>query len=168
MKSIDRFTLFKQIFWVLLAYSLIYFSGAASGQEDKKASEDEFTLEEIVVTAEFREKALQDTPLAITAYSAESMEMRNQTSIEQLTMQAPNVSLRPGNAGYGSALTAFVRGVGQVDFNPSVEEGVGIYVDDVYYATITGNILDLLDLERLKFYADPRVLWQSKCTWWRY
>ncbi len=56
----------------------------------------------------------------------------------------------------GSSLVAFIRGIGQTDFNPAVEPGVGIYVDDVYYSTITGNILDLLDLERVEILRGPQ------------
>jgi len=134
----------------LLVFALALPCGTALGQED------EFTLEEVIVTAEFREKELQDTPLAITAISGDMLEARNQVSVEQLTMQIPNVSLRPGNATYGSSLTAYIRGIGQTDFNPSVEAGVGIYVDDVYYATITGNLLDLLDLERVEVLRGPQ------------
>jgi len=150
-KQISLFTLFST---VVLALGLILFCGTATGQE--AADKEEYLLEEIIVTAEFLEKAIQDTPLAITAVNAEMLEVRNQVTLDQITWQAPNVSLRPGNATYGSALTAYIRGIGQTDFNPSVEPGVGIYVDDVYYATITGNILDLLDLERVEILRGPQ------------
>src|SRR5690606_675509 len=53
-------------------------------------------------------------------------------------------------------LGANIRGVGQFDFNPAVEPGVGFYVDDVYYATLTGSILDLLDLERVEVLRGPQ------------
>ena len=155
MKALNGITLFKCTFKFVIVFVLALNFSTALGQEKAKDS-DEYTLEEIVVTAEFREKQLQDTPLAITAISADTLEMRSQVSLEQIALETPNVSLRPGNAGYGSALTAYIRGVGQVDFNPSVEEGVGIYVDDVYYNTITGNILDLLDLERVEVLRGPQ------------
>jgi iron complex outermembrane recepter protein len=156
MKALNRITLFKHMLLILPAFSLLFFCWTAFGQEEKAAAEEEFTLEEIVVTAEFREKTLQDTPLAITAVNADTLEMRNQTNLAEISMQAPNVSLRPGNASYGSSLVAYIRGVGQTDFNPSVEAGVGVYVDDIYYSTITGNILDLVDLERVEILRGPQ------------
>jgi hypothetical protein len=113
-------------------------------------------LEEIIVTAEFRAANVQDTPIAITAVNAAMLDARSQTNLFQITAQMPNVSLRPAGSAFGSALVAFIRGIGQTDFNPSVEPGVGIYVDDVYYSTITGNLLDLLDLERVEVLRGPQ------------
>jgi iron complex outermembrane recepter protein len=116
----------------------------------------EGALEEIIVTATFRETNVQDTPIAITAVNAAMLEARSQTNLAQITAQTPNVSLRPAGSAFGNALVAYIRGIGQTDFNPSVEPGVGIYVDDVYYSTITGNVLDLLDLERVEVLRGPQ------------
>ncbi|MFM1887620.1 MAG: hypothetical protein RL026_2777 [Pseudomonadota bacterium] len=113
-------------------------------------------LDEIVVTAQFREQSLQSTPLSITAVSAELLESRNQTNISEVANQAPNVSLKPQGSAYGPAMAAFIRGVGQHDFNPALEPGVGLYVDDVYFATLTGSVLDLLDLERVEILRGPQ------------
>nr|WP_243415207.1 TonB-dependent receptor [Altererythrobacter segetis] len=111
---------------------------------------------EIVVTAQFREQKLQDTPLAITAVNAAMLEARSQTDISQITAQAPNVTLKPQGAAFGPSLAASIRGVGQYDFNPALEPGVGLYVDDVYYATLTGAIFDLLDLDRVEVLRGPQ------------
>ena len=113
-------------------------------------------LDEIIVTTEFREANVQDTPIAITAVNADMLEARSQTNLAQITAQTPNVSLRPAGSSFGNALVAYIRGIGQTDFNPSVEPGVGIYVDDVYYSTITGNVLDLLDLDRVEVLRGPQ------------
>lgn len=154
MKTSNRSTLFKCVLTFSLALSMALVCGTAMGQD---ASDDsEFLLEDIIVTSEFREKAVQETPLSITAVSADMLEARNQFRLDQIATQAPNVSLRPAGASSGSSLFAYIRGVGQTDFNPSVEAGVGIYVDDVYYSTITGNILDLLDLERVEILRGPQ------------
>jgi len=160
MRKANRTALLKASSAFVLAFCMVLTCGMAMGQGG--AGEDEFLLEEITVTAEFREKQLQDTPLSITAVNAETLEMRNQLSLEQISIQAPNVSLKPGNSAYGSSLVAYVRGIGQTDFAPSVEAGVGIYVDEVYYSTITGNVLDLLDLERVEILRGPRGLWPDE------
>ena len=153
MDRINRITLFSKLFNFFFILIFVLPCWTAMG---KDKNDDEFTLDEITVTAEFKAKELQKTPLSITAISADTLEARNQVSLEQISLEAPNVSLRPGNSGYGSSLVAFIRGIGQTDFNPSVEPGVGIYVDDVYYSTITGNILDLLDLERVEILRGPQ------------
>ena len=113
-------------------------------------------VEEIVVTAQFREQNLQKTPLAITAVSGAMLEARSQTNIAQVANQAPSVTMKPQGAAFGPSLIASIRGVGQFDFNPALEPGVGLYVDDVYYATLTGSVLDLLDLDRVEVLRGPQ------------
>ena len=113
-------------------------------------------LDEVVVTAQFREQNLQNTPLSITAVSGEMLEARSNSSIADVANQAPNVSLKPQGQAYGPAMGASIRGIGQYDFNPALEPGVGIYVDDVYYATLTGSVLDLLDLDRVEILRGPQ------------
>ena len=126
---------------------------ASAGAQAQEASDG---LEEVVVTAQFREQNLQATPIAITAVTGEMLELRNQTSIYQVTAQAPNVVLAPMGQANGPALIAFIRGVGQTDFNYAVEPGVGIYVDDVYYPTLTGSIVDLTDIGRVEVLRGPQ------------
>lgn len=113
-------------------------------------------LQEVVVTAQFREQRLQDTPIAITAVNAEMLEARGQTNITDVAAQAPNVSLRPQPQNGGSGLIAFIRGVGQVDFNYAVDPGVGLYVDDVYIPTLSSSLLELIDLDRIEILRGPQ------------
>jgi len=130
--------------------------GDAPNPPEESASADEGSGNTIYVTAQFREQNLQDTPIAITAVSAEMLEARSQTSIQEVANQAPSVTLKPQGAAFGPALGANIRGVGQFDFNPALEPGVGFYVDDVYFATLTGSILDLLDLDRVEILRGPQ------------
>ncbi len=113
-------------------------------------------LEEVTVTAQFRKQNLQDTPLSITALTADMMTARNQTSIEDVAAQAPNVNLNTMGGAFGPSIGSFIRGVGQYDFNPAYEPGVGMYVDDVYYPSLTGANFDLLDLERVEILRGPQ------------
>ena len=120
------------------------------------AADDSSTLDEVVVTAQFREQSLQTTPLSITAVSGDLLELRSQTNIAEVASQAPNVTLKSQGAAFGPSMGASIRGIGQFDFNPALEPGVGLYVDDVYYATLTGSVLDLLDLDRVEILRGPQ------------
>ena len=122
---------------------------------DAEAEDQEGRTNVITVTAEFRAANLQDTPIAITAINAEMLEARGQTDIAQVAAQAPNVVLKPQGQGGGSGLVAFIRGVGQVDFNFALEPGVGIYIDDVNFPTLSGALMDLTDLERIEILRGP-------------
>ncbi len=114
------------------------------------------TLTEIVVTAQFRAQKLQDTPVAITAVNAEMMEERGQTSLRDVGQQAPNVQLVETGGAFGPGMTASIRGIGQADFDPAFSPGVGIYIDDVYYTSLTGSNFALLDLDRVEILRGPQ------------
>ena len=132
------------------------FAQQAPQAQADAATENPDGIKEIVVTAQFRSQKLQDTPLSITAIDANLLASRNQTDLSQVAAQAPNVTLNAMGGAYGSSLGASIRGIGQFDFNPAYEPGVGMYVDDVYYATLTGGIFDLLDLERVEVLRGPQ------------
>ncbi len=120
------------------------------------ATPDANTLEMVTVTAQFRKEDLQQTPVAITAITGAMLEARSQTSLEDVTANAPNVILLPSAAGAGNAMRAQIRGIGQTDLNPAVDPGVGIYIDDVYFATLTGSDFALLDLDRVEILRGPQ------------
>ena len=130
-------------------------AGVLQAQQPQQA-EGADTLEEVIVTAQFRSQNLQETPLAITAITGDMLEARSQTSIYEVAAQAPNVFLAPQAQANGSGLIAYIRGVGQTDFNYALEPGVGLYVDDVYLPTLTGSLLDLLDLDRVEILRGPQ------------
>jgi iron complex outermembrane receptor protein len=129
---------------------------AAHAADAPTVPADNNKVGEVVVTATFREQNLQQTPLAITAVNSKMLEQRAQTDVSQVAAQAPNVTLVQNGAAFGSSMVAFIRGVGQTDFDYALEPGVGIYVDDVYYATLAGSLLDLLDVDRVEILRGPQ------------
>jgi len=139
-----------------LAIGAAIVATSAPALAQDSASSSNSGIAEIVVTAQFREQSLQDTPLAITAVNAAMLEARSQTDVAQIADQAPNVTLRPLGGSFGPAMGASIRGIGQYDFNPALEPGVGIYIDDVYYSSLTGAQFDLLDLERVEILRGPQ------------
>jgi iron complex outermembrane recepter protein len=113
-------------------------------------------LEEVVVTAQYRAEPLQQTPIAITAITSTDLEQRGFTTSSDIAYEVPNASFRPAQAAFGKTQTAFIRGVGQNDFNFAFEPGVGIYVDDVYYPTTMSSQFDLMDLDRVEVLRGPQ------------
>lgn len=135
------------------------YAQAAGAQNSAKSSGSDQTGEvsqEIIVTAQFRAQRLQDTPIAITAATAATLEARSQTSLLDLGNYAPNVNLKPAVSVYGNSIAAYIRGIGQVDSSFALEPGVGVYLDDVYYGTTFGAVFDLTDLDRVEVLRGPQ------------
>lgn len=114
-------------------------------------------LEEIIVTARKREESLQDAPIAVSAFSGEALDFRGVTDLERLDQFTPNLVLNeaPTNSNVTNA-AVFIRGIGQNDFVPVIDPGVGIYVDGVYLGRSVGAVLDLVDLERIEVLRGPQ------------
>ena len=121
--------------------------------------DDSFTaLEEVVVTARKREESLQDTPVAVSAFSADELELRNVTTVSDVSRFAPNVqfdSTSSESGGAGSGQIA-IRGIGQTDYVITVEPGVGMYLDGVYIGKSVGSLIDNVDIERVEVLRGPQ------------
>ncbi len=120
-------------------------------------------LEEVVVTAQKREQNLQEVPVSITSYSAIELESKAITTIIDLEKSSPNTQFRASRA-TNSTLTAYIRGVGQQDPLWGFEPGVGVYVDDVYYARPQAAVLDVFDVERIEVLRGPQGTLYGKNT----
>jgi len=114
------------------------------------------TLDTVQVTAQFRSQNLQETPLAISAMTAEMMEARSQLSVHDVASAAPNVTIKPMVGTLGTGAVVFIRGIGQDNGSYALEPGVGLYIDDVYIPNLIGSAFDLLDLERVEILRGPQ------------
>ena len=113
-------------------------------------------LQEVVVTAQYREERLQDVPIAITAITSEQIQQQGAQQLSDILTSAPSVVFRQQSPAFGESVTAFIRGFGQADFDPAFEPGVGLYIDDVYYPSLTGANFDLMDVERVEVLRGPQ------------
>ncbi|MFA7585456.1 MAG: TonB-dependent receptor [Novosphingobium sp.] len=109
----------------------------------------------IVVTARRREERLVDVPIAVTSFSAEELEKRGALDITDVMSTTPNVTLETSR-GTNSTLSAFIRGIGQQDPVSGFEQGVGIYLDDVYLNRPQAAVLDIYDVERIEVLRGPQ------------
>lgn len=130
--------------------------GTAPAWSAAPARSDDNALEEVVVTAQYRSENLQDTPLAITNISADMLEDQGLTNVQQLGLVIPNASIRPQGSFSGPAPQIGMRGVQTSEFIYTTDPGVGVYIDDVYFGSLTGGAIDLLDLERVEVLRGPQ------------
>jgi iron complex outermembrane receptor protein len=131
-----------------------------AGADDTRERSSGFSavIEEVVVTARRREEGLQDAPIAISAYTGDSLDYRGITKLDEVSRFAPSLTLEnnPSFGGASNSAAIYLRGVGQKEFLPTTEPGVGLYVDGVYIARSVGAILDLVDIERLEVLRGPQ------------
>lgn len=141
------------------AAGFVLLTTSANAQDkDLSTPVQEFVIEDIVVTARKRDEGLQDTPISITALTAEGLEGRGVVGIDGIAASTPNLQLDAVApvSGNNAAGTVFLRGIGQIDFTLNTDPGVGIYVDGVYVARSVGSIFDLADIQRIEVLRGPQ------------
>lgn len=124
----------------------------ASAQD---AAETDNSQDAIVVTARRREERLVDVPIAVTSFSGEQLEQRGALDLTDIGTTTPNITVETSR-GSNSTLTAFIRGIGQQDPVSGFEQGVGIYLDDVYLNRPQAAVLDIYDVERIEVLRGPQ------------
>jgi iron complex outermembrane recepter protein len=120
-------------------------------------------LAEVFVTARRRAEQVQDVPIAISVLDAATLESTGSFNVSRLTQLQPSLqfySTNPRNS------AANIRGLG-APFgltNDGIEQGVGIYVDQVYYSRIAAATFDFLDVEQLEVLRGPQGTLYGKNT----
>ena len=150
----------------VLAMSMLASAGTVMAQEaatPAAGGQKTTTLEGIKVTARKREETLQEVPVAVTAFTADSLDKLNVEDLSDLDAQVPNLTIYAAR-GSSSTLTAYIRGVGQSDPLWGVDPGVGIYMDDVYIARPQGALLDVFDVDRIEVLRGPQGTLYGKNT----
>lgn len=130
-------------------------SPAVPANQETKGEAAEASDNDIIVTARRRNEVLLDVPIAVTAYSGEQLARQGAIDLTDIGDTTPNVTLETSR-GTNTTLTAFIRGVGQQDPVAGFEQGVGIYLDDVYLNRPQGAVLDVYDVERIEVLRGPQ------------
>jgi len=113
-------------------------------------------LEEIIVTAQKREENFQAVPLSITAFDAESLARIGFSGVTTLGDKVPALDLQP-YPNSTSTLKIYMRGVGQEEPEEIMrDQGVGIYLEDVYVAHGSALSAELADTERVEVLSGPQ------------
>lgn len=118
--------------------------GAPAGQGDN--------VETVVVTAEKRAESLQDLPIAISAYSGETLVNAGVGNLRDLQTQAPSLNI----GAKGSETFVTIRGIGSEIASIGSEPGVTLSEDGVVLASHLMFDADFLDVARVEVLRGPQ------------
>lgn len=108
-------------------------------------------VEEIITSARKRDEFLQDTPVAVTVLKPQQLLDSGTIYLPQIQDLVPNLTVIPRRD--GASFT--IRGVGAFP-NPWFDQGVGLYIDDVFIPRQQGNITELIDIEQIEVLRGPQ------------
>ncbi len=139
----------------LLGCTALVSAAFLPGQALAQNAEENFGLEDIIVTAQKREQSVQDVPIAVTAVSEETLRANRITTVGDLSAIAPGVIVRPSAGGIQTPAFT-IRG--QVSFGvvAGSDKQVSIYLDGVYLSNPRGSIFELPDIQRLEVLRGPQ------------
>ena len=111
------------------------------------------TIGELVVTAERRETNLQDTPVAVSAFSADTLRNEKVNGGQDLLLQVPNTNYSRSNFG---GFNLKIRGVGTDVIGNGGTSGVSINENELPVAVSNFNNSEFFDVQRVEVLRGPQ------------
>lgn len=117
----------------------------------------------VVVTARRVEEDVQDVPIAVAVLSEDFLADSGAFNVGKLNQLVPSVQFYSTNP-RNSAIN--IRGIGSPFglTNDGIEQGVGLYIDGVYYARPAAAVMDFVDVERVEVLRGPQGTLYGKNT----
>lgn len=119
-------------------------------------------LEEIVVTATKRVQSLQDVPIAVNAFNADTIEVAGINNAGDLAILTPALNINVNTNPFAARM--IIRGVGTAQTDPALEPSVGLFIDGVYLGRTGLGMSDLTDIERIEVLQGPQGTLYGKNT----
>jgi len=129
--------------------------GAQVALADQRAAahdDDAILIEEIVVTVQRRPENLQEVPVSANVISGQVLREQNLNTLQDLSQTAPDVHVGQN----GRSNETYIRGIGS-GVNPSFDQSVGTFVDDIYHGRSRTTDATFLDLDRVEILKGPQT-----------
>jgi outer membrane receptor protein involved in Fe transport len=117
------------------------------------ASQSDAVLEEVIVTAQLRDRTLAETPVSVTVLDAATLAAVGQQHLQDVLALVPNL-----NWAAGSSRPRYfqIRGIGELDqWQGAPNPSVGLLIDDVDFSGI-GTTATLFDVEQVEVVRGPQ------------
>ncbi|MEG3182773.1 TonB-dependent receptor [Novilysobacter erysipheiresistens] len=155
----------RNVLVLAVAAALVAGTGQLRAQEVRQAQEtpsvaptgedpETTTLAGITVTAQKREEALQDVPIAITVLPEQLLQDTGVRDIKDLQLLVPGLTVTSTQSAVQT--TARIRGIGTVGDNPGLESSVGVVIDGVYRPRNGVGFGDLGQIQRIEVLKGPQ------------
>ncbi|WP_374571445.1 TonB-dependent receptor [Phenylobacterium sp.] len=122
---------------------------AQTAAQPQASDDDTFQIEELVVTAEKREQALQDVPVAVSAFSSKQRDVMGVTGIQDFVNFTPGMN-------YSGTDRISLRGAGRNTYLIGNDPGVATYTDGFYSASSSELFKSPLFVERTEILRGPQ------------
>ncbi|GAA5523619.1 fhuE receptor [Microbulbifer aestuariivivens] len=109
-------------------------------------------IEEVTVTAQMRAESLKDVPMAVSAFTGETIKNGNMSDFKDLFALTPGVSGETNDSFFDAVS---VRGVNNNSFGSGSDPALGIFLDGVYQSR-TGATPSMYDLDRVEVVKGPQ------------
>lgn len=129
-------------------------AATTTAEPQAAAPQTQAGLEEIVITAQKREQALQDVPIAVTAMTGATMAKAGVVDMKGVATLVPSLKVVENSQPIGQSYR--VRGIGSDPNIPTFEPEVGLFIDGVYMQRSGLGVDDLVDIERIEVLEGPQ------------
>jgi len=154
MTSFKSWLLASAVLTIGLTAQAAQAQDAPKDTSNAKAKADDTS--EIVVTAQRREQSLQNTPIAVSAFTSTMLEQRGAVRLENIAASTPGLQITPVTASPNAIMIAMRGALEQNGGTITSESPVAIYIDDVYQSRLSAANYDLADITRIEVLRGPQ------------
>ncbi|WP_302053748.1 TonB-dependent receptor [Sphingomonas tagetis] len=118
---------------------------------------------DIIVTARRRQEQVQDVPIPISVVGVKELDSTGSFNVSRLAQLQPTLQFYSTNPRNSSVN---VRGLGAPLglTNDGIDQGVGVYIDQVYFSRVAVATLDFLDVQQVETLRGPQGTLYGKNT----
>ncbi|MEM9570480.1 MAG: TonB-dependent receptor [Pseudomonadota bacterium] len=127
---------------------------AAQAQTSDADADEARKLDKVVVSSTKREQTLQDTPIAVSVVSGETLQRAEILDVLDLQSIVPSLRVSPSVSQLGTSFS--IRGFGSASNNAGIEPSVGVFVDGIYRSRTPAALSDFTNIERIEVLRGPQ------------
>ena len=124
-------------------------------QEQQQPSEEALkvtAMKEVSVTAQRRRQNIQEVPITVSVISPATLDTQRIETVADIAKLVPSLNITRS----GKVPSIFLRGIGNNSASPGQEQNIAIYVDGVYYPSLSADVFSFDNLERIEVLRGPQ------------